>query len=109
MRDVGLRGGYVYIFLHAWNKRTQIFRVFLITLDQGHIKTVKYQIARKDKYETGDEDDLNPILIRDRSKFTGFLGWVLGKIWGEKNSSPPFFLVEKVFAPLFFLSKVFTP
>ena len=35
--------------------------MFLITLDQGHIYTVEYQIARKDKYETGgNEDDARP-------------------------------------------------
>ena len=37
MRNTGLCGGYFKIILHVWNKGTQISRVFLITLDQGHI------------------------------------------------------------------------
>ena len=48
--------------------------------------------------------------IRDRSKFTGYLGRVLGKNSPEKKSSPPFFWSKKKSSPpLFFLKKVFAP
>ena len=42
--------------------------------------------------------------IRDRSKFTGYLGRFLGKIVWKKSSLPPF-LVEKNLRPLIFFSK----
>ena len=63
--------------------------------------------------------------VRDRSKFTGYLAWVLGKFaWKslrppnnflkkvfaslflvEKNSSPPIFFEKIIFVPLFHFSQ----
>ena len=47
--------------------------------------------------------------IRDQSKFTGFLGRVLGKICLKKSLRPPFFNRKKVFAPLIFYEKKLSP
>ena len=47
--------------------------------------------------------------LRDRSKFTGYLGWVLGKICLKKSLRAPFFSRKKVFAPLIFSEKKYSP
>ena len=44
-------------------------------------------------------------LLRDRSKFTGYIGRVLGKICLKKSLRPPFSSRKKVFAPLIFSEK----
>ena len=46
--------------------------------------------------------------IRDRSKFTGYLGRVLGKIC-LKKSLRPLFLVEKKSSPPFLVEKSLRP
>ena len=46
--------------------------------------------------------------VRDRSKFTGYLGRVLGKIC-LKKSRPPFFTQKKVVTSLIFLKKILHP
>ena len=47
--------------------------------------------------------------LRDRSKFTGYLGRVLGKICLKNSVRPPFFSRKKVFAPLIFSEKKSLP
>ena len=52
---------------------------------------------------------LNRASFRDRSKFTGYLGRVLGKICLKKSRRPPFLSLKKVFAPLIFSKKKSSP
>ena len=47
--------------------------------------------------------------LRDRSKFTGYLGRVLGKICLKKSLRPPYFFWKKVFASLFLDKKSLRP
>ena len=44
---IGLRGGHLKIYVEAENKRFHEFRGKLITLGQGYLYPVKYQIAKK--------------------------------------------------------------
>ena len=48
-------------------------------------------------------------LFRDRSKITGYLGRVLGKISLKRSLRPPIFSWKKVFAPLFVSEKKSSP
>ena len=58
--------------------------------------------------------------IRERSKFTGYLGRDLGKnlpekkvfapfFYSKKSRRPPYFFLKKVFAPLFLVEKKSSP
>ena len=47
--------------------------------------------------------------LRDRSKFTGYLGRVLGKICLKKSLRPLFLVEKKSSPPLFFLKKSLRP